>query len=252
MTAFQEDGDMNESEADSATRYNEALYEDLWRRMPLHPPDRLPWWPAIASLAEGASARLEIGPGAFPRMPVEGTHVVDLSSGALETLARHGAIAHRGFLQDIGFDAGSFDLIGAFEVLEHIPNDEEFLRELGRITRLGGRLVLTVPMGMKHYCSFDRYVGHVRRYEPDELRTKIERAGFELESFEVHEQSVHEPAASIYVWFLRNAPRLVAWALRRIFLPLLGRKRIVWHGPSEWSALTAGASDCGAIFRRVA
>jgi len=242
---------MTESTIDSATRYNEELYEDLWSRLRFHPPDRLPWWPAITALAASAPHRLEIGPGVFPRMPVAGTHVVDLSSRALDVLALRKAIVHRGYLNDQRFAAGAFDLVGAFEVLEHVPDDTEFLREIARITRPGGHFILTVPMGMRNFGSFDRYMGHVRRYEPEELRRKVEGAGFVLERFEVHEQSVLEPAASIYVWFFRHAPRIVAWALRNVFLPLLGRKRIAWHAAAEWETLTRNAIDCGAIFRRL-
>lgn len=236
---------------ENATQYNEDLYEDLWRRMPFHPPDRLPWWPALKALCDGAPNRLELGPGVFPRMPVEGTHVADLSKGALEVLAKHGAIVHQGFVQDQGFPDGMFDVIGMFEVLEHVPDDEGLLRELARITRPGGHLALTVPLGMKHYCSFDRYMGHVRRFEPDELRSKVERAGYVLERFEVHQQSNSEPMASLYVWVMRHAPRFTAWSLRYIFLPLLGRMRIEWREPGDWATLTRDATDCGAIFRRL-
>jgi SAM-dependent methyltransferase len=242
---------MAQTALENATQYNESLYEDLWRNMPFHPPDRLPWWPALKALCEGMPNRLELGPGVFPRMPVEGTHVADLSKGALEVLAKHGSIVHHGFVQDQKFPDGMFDVIGMFEVLEHVPDDEGLLRELARITRPGGHLALTVPLGMKHYCSFDRYMGHVRRFEPDELRSKIERAGYVLERFEIHQQSNKEPMASVYVWFMQHAPRVTAWALRYIFLPLLGRMRIEWHEAAEWDALTRDATDCGAIFRRL-
>jgi SAM-dependent methyltransferase len=242
---------MTDTAIDKVVSYNESLYERMWRQMAFHPPDKLPWWPALKELADVSPNRLEIGPGVFPRLPVVGTHVVDLSSGALDVLAKHGAIAHHGLLQDLKFADASYDLVGMFEVLEHVPDDEGLLRELARITRPGGRLVLTVPMGMKHYCSFDRYMGHVRRFEPDELRTKVERAGYVLERFEIHQQSVHEPAASLYVAVMRYFPRLTAWALRYIFLPLLGRKRIEWRDAAEWEARTRGATDCGAIFRRL-
>jgi SAM-dependent methyltransferase len=242
---------MSEASIDKAQSYNESLYEEMWKRMAFHPPDRLPWWPALKALADSAPERLEIGPGVFPRLPVEGTHVVDLSAGALEVLARHGAIAHNGLLQDLKFPDGSYDLVGMFEVLEHVPDDEGLLAEIARITRPGGHLALTVPMGMKHYCSFDRYMGHVRRFEPDELRSKVERAGFVLERFEIHEQSVHEPVASLYVAVMRHFPRFTAWMLRYVFLPLLGKKKLVWHDASEWEAATVGITDCGAVFRRL-
>jgi SAM-dependent methyltransferase len=242
---------MSEVALDKAQSYNESLYEEMWRRMAFNPPDRLPWYPKLKELADASPERLEIGPGVFPRLPVVGTHVVDLSAAALEVIAKHGAIAHNGLLQDLKFDAGRFDLVAMFEVLEHVPRDEELLAEIARITRPGGLLVLTVPMGMKHYCSFDRYMGHVRRFEPEELRGKIERAGYVLESFEVHEQSVHEPVASMYVWVMQHLPRFTAWMLRYVFLPALAKKKIVWRDPTQWEALTRGATDCGAIFRRV-
>jgi SAM-dependent methyltransferase len=242
---------MDAQALDTAALYNEALYEELYTRMPFLPPDRLPWWPMFKSLADAAPDRLELGPGVFPRLPVKGTHVCDLSAGALAVLEKHGSIPHHGILQEHRFPDASFDLVGMFEVLEHIADDEGLLREIARITRPGGRLTLTVPMGMKHFCSFDRYMGHVRRFEPAELKSKVERAGYVLERFEIHQQSVKEPAASIYVWVMRYMPRLTAWALRHIFLPALTRTRIDWYDASEWDARTPGVTDLGAVFRRV-
>ncbi|MGH7269412.1 MAG: class I SAM-dependent methyltransferase [Polyangiaceae bacterium] len=236
---------------ENATGYNEALYEELWRRMPFHPPDRLPWWPALKELADEAPDRLELGPGISPRMPIAGTHVCDLSKGALEVLEKHGAIIHHGMLQDQNFPDKSFDMIGLFEVLEHVPDDEGLLRELARLTRPGGHLALTVPLGMKHYCSFDRYMGHVRRFEPEELRSKIERAGYALERFEIHSQSNHEPAASVFVWVMKTFPRFAAWMLRYVFLPMLCRMRLTWYDAAEWEVRTPGATDIGVIFRRL-
>jgi 3-hydroxymyristoyl/3-hydroxydecanoyl-(acyl carrier protein) dehydratase/SAM-dependent methyltransferase len=243
---------MTNTAIDVSTRYNEEFWEKAWRRFSFRTPDRLPWWPALKALCDHAPDRLEIGPGVFPRLPIEGTHVIDLSKGALEVLAQHGAIPHQGLLAEQSFPEKSFDVVGLFEVLEHVAEDEALLREIARVTRPGGHLALTVPMGMKHFCSFDRYVGHVRRYEPDELRSKIERAGYALERFEVHEQSPLEPAASVHVFVMRHFPLLTIWALRFIFLPLLERTRIEWHEAGEWEALTRGAIDCGAIFRRTA
>jgi SAM-dependent methyltransferase len=243
---------MTNTAIENATAYNESLYEELWSRMPFLSPDRLPWWPVLKELADSAPERLELGPGVFPRLPVVGTHVCDLSKGALDVLAKHGSIPHHGLLQDQRFPDAKFDLIGLFEVLEHVADDEGLLREMARITRPGGHLVLTVPLGMKYYCSFDRYMGHVRRFEPDELRSKVERAGYALERFEIHSQSNKEPAASVYVWVMRHLPRFTAWALRYIFLPQLARMKLDWYDAVEWDARTPGAMDCGAIFRRLA
>ncbi len=244
---------MTTTAIENAASYNEALYEVLWQKVPFMPPDRLPWWPVLSELSNAATDRMELGPGVFPRLPIDGTHVCDLSAVALDVLARHGGIVHHGILEDQKLPDASFDLVGLFEVLEHVADDEGLLREIARITRPGGHLVLTVPLGMKHYCSFDRYMGHVRRFEPDELRSKIERAGYALERFEIHKQSPLEPAASVYVWIMRYAPRLSVWAALNIFLPILARTRLRWYDdPSQWDARMKGATDCGAVFRRLA
>jgi SAM-dependent methyltransferase len=243
---------MTNAALENAASYNEALYEDLWARVPFMPPERLPWWPVLSELAAAAPDRMELGPGVFPRLPIKGTHVCDLSSVALSVLERHGGIAHHGMLQDQKLPDASFDLVGLFEVLEHVADDEGLLREIARITRPGGRLVLTVPLGMKHYCSYDRYMGHVRRFEPDELRSKIERAGYALERFEIHKQSPLEPMARVYVWIMRYLPRFSVWAALNIFLPILGKTRLTWYDdPSQWDAKMKGATDCGAVFRRL-
>jgi SAM-dependent methyltransferase len=242
---------MSDTAIEASTRYNEELYEGAWRLMTFRTPDHLPWWPAFSALCEHAHDRLEIGPGVFPRLPVAGTHAIDLSKYALEVLAKHGSIPHHGLLEEQGFRDASFDVVGMFEVLEHIADDVGFLREVARITRPGGYLALTVPLGMKYFCSFDRFVGHVRRFEPDELRSKVERAGYELVRFEVHSQSPREPIASLHVFVMRYFPRLTIWAMTHIFLPLLDRMRLQWREAAEWEEGTRGATDCGAIFRRV-
>src|SRR5690242_19995292 len=84
-------------------RYNADLYGRIWRYAHFFPPESTPWWPLLENLAASAPRRLEIGPGPWPRLPVAGTHVVDLSAAALALLEPRGAIVHRGLVEEVGF-----------------------------------------------------------------------------------------------------------------------------------------------------
>lgn len=71
----------------------------------------------------------------------------------------------------------SFDLVCAFEVLEHIPDDESALTEWAGRLRPGGRLVVSVPAWPGRFSIHDVEVGHLRRYSPEHLAWLAERAG---------------------------------------------------------------------------
>jgi len=73
-----------------------------------------------------------------------------------------------------------FDVIGAFDVLEHIREDEEVLSQMYQATARHGGILLTVPHHPFLWSEFDTYSRHVRRYKTRELRTKVERAGFSI------------------------------------------------------------------------
>jgi SAM-dependent methyltransferase len=71
----------------------------------------------------------------------------------------------------------SFDYLFAFEVLEHIRQDREVLREWMRYLKPGGRLLISVPAHQRKFGRSDELVGHVRRYEKDELRALLSGSG---------------------------------------------------------------------------
>lgn len=75
---------------------------------------------------------------------------------------------------------GEFAAAGAFDVLEHIVEDEEVLRQLSRAIAPGGGLILSVPQHPWFWSHQDDLVCHVRRYSARELRRKVERAGFDV------------------------------------------------------------------------
>ncbi len=74
-----------------------------------------------------------------------------------------------------------FDLVGMFDVLEHLTDDQETLRLVHSALRPGGKLLLTVPAHQSLWSYFDEASRHCRRYSAEGIRQKLEDAGFEVE-----------------------------------------------------------------------
>jgi len=73
-----------------------------------------------------------------------------------------------------------FDLIGSFDVLEHVENDELVLQKINRALRPGGGIIITVPQHMWLWSTLDDQAFHKRRYERKILIEKVKGAGFEI------------------------------------------------------------------------
>ena len=73
-----------------------------------------------------------------------------------------------------------FDLVGAFDVLEHIDDDATALSETRRVVRPGGGIIVTVPQHRWLWSPADDYAHHQRRYSRSELVSRIEAAGFRV------------------------------------------------------------------------
>lgn len=74
-----------------------------------------------------------------------------------------------------------FDLIGAYDVLEHIKEDDRVLSQIYTALTPGGVLCVTVPQHPWLYSHADTYACHERRYARGELEAKMERTGFSVE-----------------------------------------------------------------------
>lgn len=73
-----------------------------------------------------------------------------------------------------------FDAIAAFDVLEHIKEDDVVLGQMHQALRKDGGIILTVPQHPFLWSYADDYARHVRRYRVRELKHKVERAGFQV------------------------------------------------------------------------
>ncbi len=71
-----------------------------------------------------------------------------------------------------------FDLVCAFEVLEHLEDDKAALAEWAGRVRPGGWLMLSVPAHQARFAPWDTLVGHFRRYDPAALADLLASTGF--------------------------------------------------------------------------
>ena len=80
------------------------------------------------------------------------------------------------------FPDGAFDLVIAFDVLEHVEEDDVMAAEIHRVLSDGGTALIAVPADMRLWSAHDVAVGHVRRYDRTTLEDVLTNAGLQIES----------------------------------------------------------------------
>ncbi|WP_237710921.1 class I SAM-dependent methyltransferase [Saccharopolyspora spinosa] len=157
-----------------------------------------------------------------------------------------------------------FDCVIASEIMEHIPEDEKAMREMVRVVKPGGRVVVTVPRWWPEkicWALSDEYHqvegGHVRIYTADELIGKLRDAGLRP-AFHHHAHALHSPYwwlkcavgtdnddhplpkayHQMLVWDLMKGPWITRTA-ERLLDPVMGKSIAVYLGKP--GAARAGA-----------
>jgi len=200
---------------------NRQFYDPLWTDARLVRPERFNTWPLVSSLASQSGNRLEIAPGLRPRLPIEGTHFIDISASAVAKLQAHGANALQGLISALPFEDGTFNLVCAFDIVEHVDDDDAALSELSRVAAVGATLLLSVPLHPSQWTAFDDFVGHRRRYEPEQLIAKLANYGFEIEQSAVYGMQPNSSRLlDIGMWFLTHRRKRALWWYNNVFMPL--------------------------------
>jgi SAM-dependent methyltransferase len=75
----------------------------------------------------------------------------------------------------------SLDLVVAFDILEHLADDEGAVREVHRVLKPSGTYLVAVPADPRLWSSHDEAVHHLRRYTRSTLVALLERGGFEVQ-----------------------------------------------------------------------
>jgi SAM-dependent methyltransferase len=183
------------------------------------------------------------------------------------------AVCAAGDATAMPFADGSFDIVIAAEVLEHIPADQAALREIARVLAPGGTAAVTVPAWLPERICWrlsDDYHnvpgGHVRIFTRRELETKLATAGLSVGGHH-HAHALHSP----YWWvkcavgvhddqhvLARTYHRLLVWDIMarpkvtrladRALNPLIGKSLVVYATRPDathtaGSGGTAGGSE---------
>jgi SAM-dependent methyltransferase len=187
-------------------------YNALWSTSKVVDPSAWALWDTIEAYTADGYHFLEIGAGNRPRIPVAGSYFIDLSWSAMAALSGRNAYCTVGSAEALPFPDDCFDLICAFEIVEHVPDDRSLLFEIRRVLRDGERFVFSVPLHMEYWSGYDELAGHARRYDPSELERLLAEYGLPIEKY-------HVTFSPHNTWF-RNAGALLASKLWRLGVAL--------------------------------
>ena len=123
---------------------------------------------------------------------------VELEPLGVEAARRRGhSDVRAGPVEAIPHPDASFDVVTCLDVIEHTPDDVRSLRELRRVTRPGGALVVTVPAYPRLWSRHDELNRHHRRYTRAMLRGAAEAAGWRVERMTSFNAAYLLPAAAV-------------------------------------------------------
>ncbi len=141
----------------------------------------------IGSLLERVGEKehiLDVGCGTGTELPLLLSHgdvtAIDTERRALAQVEKLGC---KTLLSDIAtapLPPGHFDVVGCFDVLEHIQDDRAAMRNIYRGLKPGGHFLLTVPAYQWLFSEHDLALEHCRRYGKSELTEKLAQAGFSI------------------------------------------------------------------------
>lgn len=87
------------------------------------------------------------------------------------------------FMKMEGSPASKYDCVFLYSVLEHLENDREALTKINRLLKPGGLLFIQVPGHKRLFSRIDEFCGHYRRYNADEIVSKLKSSGFVINEF---------------------------------------------------------------------
>jgi 2-polyprenyl-3-methyl-5-hydroxy-6-metoxy-1,4-benzoquinol methylase len=151
---------------------------------------------------------------------------VEPAAQAAEFAKSAGLKVFHGYLEEARFPASSFDAVTLMEVIEHLPDPSVLLREVGRILKPNGVLVVGTGNGASWtvrlvgarwgYFQVAEHGGHISFFNPSSLAMLARRCGFEVERSETRRVSLAERKEAGYLSYrlLRVATEVLAMPAR--------------------------------------
>jgi SAM-dependent methyltransferase len=200
---------------------NRRFYDLLWSGARLVEPQRFNTWPLVSTVLPRSQRQLEVAPGLRPRLPLEATQFVDISAPALATLHARGASVMLGLVSSLPFTDGAFDLVCTLDIVEHVDDDDAALAEIARVAAPGAVLLLSAPLHPSRWTAFDDFVGHRRRYEPQQLLAKLAHHGLSVERSGVYGMQPRSSRLLDFgMWWLTHHRERAMWWYNRALMPL--------------------------------
>ena len=103
-------------------------------------------------------------------------------------------------VEDLPFACGTFDVVTALDVLEHTDDDLHCLREIHRVSKNDGLLLITVPAYGFLWSEHDEALKHRRRYTVHELRNKLAVTGYEVVRTSYFITALFFPILALRIW----------------------------------------------------
>jgi SAM-dependent methyltransferase len=200
---------------------NRRFYDSFWSGARLVEAQRFNTWPLVSSVLPASRRQLEIAPGLRPRLPIADTQFVDISAPALAVLRQRGASVMAAQIGSLPFAHGAFDLVCALDIVEHVDDDDAALSEISRVAASGATVLLSAPLHAERWTEFDNFVGHRRRYEPDQLRDKLAHHALSVQRSAIYGmQPKSNRILDWGIWWLTHHRERAMWWYNRAFMPL--------------------------------
>jgi SAM-dependent methyltransferase len=103
-------------------------------------------------------------------------------------------------VEELPFGCGTFDVVTALDVLEHTDDDLACLREIRRVSKQQGLVLITVPAYGFLWSEHDEALKHRRRYTAHELRNKLAVSGFNVVRTSYFISTLFFPILALRIW----------------------------------------------------